>query len=310
MSVRRRGRPAYKGVRADRLPLMREFVQWGIRRRRWVEVTVENYCRSTLRFHTWCVAEGFRPERMTPDRILAFLDTVHPTVAAYMHYHCALKAWFQFLLETGRVDRNPMERVPRQPVKRSLPRAVERDEAGRILDAARAHGGVKWELYIALMLFGGLRRNEARQVEWSHLERDPEGRQWLYVLGKGGFERMVPVHPELQRLFAAWCAESHHPRFVFPGTYRGTSISLSCASKHTRAILDDAGFSEVTGHALRHTFATRLIEQGVDVPAVAEALGHQTLSSTTIYTRARPARVGEAVRGLDFRRSPSVEASP
>lgn len=291
------------GYKVPLAPAMWEFLVWGQRRRRWADSTCNGYRQRVSGFQAWCKAEGIRAERATTAQIRDYLETaIHPSVETYTGVRTALAAWFAFHVDRGKLKTSPMDQIARYPVRRSLPRAVERDRATEVLDAARRVGGAKWHLFTGLMLFGGLRRAEACKVEWAHLERDPEGGAWLYVDGKGGFERYVPVHPDLQAMFAAWRAESRHPCWVFPGRFGDAPMSVASATQWTRRVLDAAGCTEATGHVLRHTFATRLIEQGVDVPAVSEALGHQTLSSTTIYTRARPARVAEAVQGLDFAR--------
>lgn len=288
------------GLSADWEPALLPFVSWGVRRRRWAESTVQGYCRRVRDFTAWCKAESIRPQHATVVEVRAYFDTLHPSVAVYTHARTALQAWFDFLVDTGALTASPMAQIRRYPVRRSLPRSLERDVAEAILDAARRHGP-KWELYMGLMFFAGLRRAEACALEWSSVERDSEGGRWLRFTGKGGFERVVPVHDDLAAMLTRWRAECPQPRWVFPGRYPGEHMSVASATQWTRRIFDEAGCTEESGHAARHTYATRLIELGVDVPTVAEALGHLSLGSTTVYTRARPANVAAAVQGLDFK---------
>ena len=288
------------GVTVDHDPAVIEFITWGIRRRRWADTTCGDYARLVRGFRRWCHAQGVRPHKATTANVQAYMDTVHPTVAVHTRVRTALAAYYDYVVDRGTRTTNPVEGIPRLPVKRALPRAFDRDSAERLLGVASTHGP-KRHLYIGLLLYAGLRRNEARLVEWSHLEHDSEGGLWLRVVnGKGGWQRILPVHDDLAALFTRWRAEAHSPRWVFPGRYPGEPISTATCTKWARTIADEAGMPDVSSHSCRHTYATRMIEQGVDVPTVSEALGHRNLGATMVYTRSRPAKVAEAVRQLDF----------
>lgn len=166
-----------------------------------------------------------------------------------------------------------------------------------MMEAAEDYGE-RWPCYFGTMVYAGLRRAEACALRWVDVEGEGS---WLRVQhGKGGYERVVPVHPRLRELIASWCAAASDPVWLFPGRYPNTPMSVATATMWTRRILDAAGLPHATGHWLRHSYATRMIELGVDVPTVQSALGHHSLGSTMVYTRSRPSRVAEAVEQLDF----------
>lgn len=269
------------------------WLEWGARTRGWAESTQMGYRGRGLHWLRWCAGEGIRPERATARDVEAWLASLHQSAAVRSHAQKALTAWFDWRKPKRR---NPAREVQRTPRRRSIPRSIEREEACAVLDSAARHGP-RWSCYTGLMLYSGLRRAEACQRRWVDLEG---GGRWLRVLGKGSVERVLPVHDRLHTLLVAWRAAGEHPIWMFPGRY-GQPMSVATANVWMRRILDGAGVTEATGHWLRHTYATELLRSGADVAEVQAALGHESLSSTTVYVRARPERVREAVLRLDYR---------
>ena len=272
-----------------------DWLDWGRLERRWARSTCDGYRRRVSSWLVWCAVNSIRQDRASADDVRAWLATLHPTAAVRSHAHTALLAWFDHRVQVCGDKRNPVRDVSRVPVRRVIPRSLSVDEVQAVLAAANNYGP-RWSCFMRLMLFGGLRRAEACSLRWVDIEGTDA---WLRVLGKGGQERMLPIHPRLRRSIVALRSDLLDPVWLFPGR-DGGPMSVATATKWTRVILDAAGLPHATGHWCRHSFATRLIEQGVDVPAVQAALGHASLGSTTIYTRARPHRVAEAVALLDY----------
>lgn len=266
------------------------WLQWGTRTRGWVDATRREYARVATSWLDWCTDTGTRADRAGADSILVWLDTIHPSPAAHRHAVTALVAWYDWRSP----QRNPARLVPRPRVRRGVPRSLSREQATAFLASAETHGRM-WHLYVAMLLYAGLRRAEACAVQWGDVEGTDA---WLRIEGKGGWIRVVPIHPELRRLIVRWRSQGASAVWMFPGRYG--HVSLSSAQKHVRAILDHAGLPQATTHWGRHTYATVALEESGDIAAVRDALGHQSLSSTSIYTQARPARVAEVVAMIDY----------
>ena len=237
--ARRRLPPSLSGAVCD--PAVVPFLIWGARRRRWSESTCENYGRRTLRFLRWCKANGVRPQRATTADVWAHLDEQHPSVAVHTSVRTALAAYFDYLVDQGTVAANPVGGVARYPVRRTLPKAINQAAAANLL-AVAATRGLRWHLYVALLLYAGLRRNEARTLEWSGLERDSDGGHWLRLVGKGGFERVIPCTP---RSWGCWPAGGASagipvgcsPRPTSPRTRSATPAAPSgCATSPTAPV--------------------------------------------------------------------------
>lgn len=277
-----------------------EWIAWGRRYRRWSESTIASYRRRVADWLDWCDANGIRATRATTDDARAYMGTIYPSASVHTSTRTALKAWFDWLVWRGSRRANPICAIERMPARRSIPRSLESDDAARVLAAALDHG-VRWHTYLSLMLYAGLRRVEACRVRWT----DFEGRDaWLRIVGKGGQERVLPVHPELRRSLTRLRTDHSHREWLFPGQSGDAPICVATATKHVRAILDAAGLPQATGHWCRHTTATTALVAGADIAAVSALLGHRDLSTTSRYVMARPERVRDAVWSLSYEAAP------
>jgi len=128
----------------------------------------------------------------------------------------------------------------------------------------------------------GLRISEATRLEISAIDR---ANLVLRIVGKGNKERLVPLpQPILDELGHLWLSH-HNPRWLFPNRRGDASLNTQVLSDTFAAAVGAAGIRrDVTPHALRHSYATRLIENGVDIRVVQILLGHASIASTAIYT--------------------------
>jgi integrase/recombinase XerD len=141
----------------------------------------------------------------------------------------------------------------------------------------------------------GLRISEAATLEVGSIDR---AHRLLRIIGKGNKQRLVPLPaPVLDALGHLWRAH-RHPRWLFPSQNRDTAVTPNVLSRSFRAAARAAGITQpVTAHSLRHSYATRLLEQGVDTRVVQILLGHANIATTAIYTHlTEPTRV--ALRGV------------
>jgi integrase/recombinase XerD len=128
----------------------------------------------------------------------------------------------------------------------------------------------------------GLRISAATRLEISAIDR---ANLVLRIVGKGNKERLVPLpQPILDQLGHLWLSH-HNPRWLFPNRCGDASLNTQVLSDSFAAAVVAAGIRrDVTPHALRHSYATRLIENGVDIRVVQILLGHASIASTAIYT--------------------------
>lgn len=238
---------------------------------------------------TWSVAV-LRPDLLS-DTLDAFLDTGF-SGATLARYTAALRAYTRFLADRQRIAGDPCEalRVPtRQRLKPKHLRLQEIEALYRHLDASVAAGkpGATLDRALIDLLYGlGLRISEAQHLPTDRVMRD---QALVLVTGKGRKERMLPLGKKVAASLEAY-AQTDRP-VPRSGTAtlllnpRGLPYSRMGLWKRVKAITAASGLpAEITPHTFRHSFATHLIEAGVDLRAVQELLGHADISTTQVYT--------------------------
>lgn len=239
-----------------------------------------NYLRATgapdttigLRaYHLTRLAADFPdgPETVEFEALVAWLAGQRWKPNTRRAYRASLRAFWSWLLATGRASESPAHLLPPVKVPRARPRPAPEDAFTRALAIADDRAR------LAIMLAGmcGLRRGEIARARREDLERDLSG--WaLRVTGKGGHVRMVPlpdeVSAEIQRRPAGW---------LFPSS-QGGHLTPHHLGKVVAANLP----GDLTTHTLRHRCATVAYSGSRDLRAVQELLGHAKPETTAIYT--------------------------
>jgi integrase/recombinase XerC len=200
----------------------------------------------------------------------------------------AIRSLYRFLAREGILENAAPQGVRSPRLPKRLPRPLSRDDVARALEVARDND-VDWigrrDAALLTLLYGaGLRISEALSLKRGDV---PLG-ETLTILGKGRKERAVPVLPLVQGAVADYAdkipfsGEATAPLFL---SRRGRPMSAREAQGLMQRLRGSLGLSEkATPHALRHSFATHLLQGGGDLRSVQELLGHASLSTTQVYT--------------------------
>ncbi len=191
----------------------------------------------------------------------------------------ALRAYFRF---EGLEEEAERLRPPKVP--RSLPKSLRREDVKKLLAAIPK--GRKRDRLIVLLLYGaGLRVSELCNLKLSDVDME---RGLITVRGgKGAKDRVVPVSSDLIRRIEEYldCRKDDSEYLIVEERRRKKgSLSTKTVWYLLKRYGSKAGV-DVTPHRLRHSFATHMLERGVDIRAIQELLGHSNLSTTQIYTR-------------------------
>ncbi len=201
----------------------------------------------------------------------------------------AVKSFYRWLSEREGFEATSVlaARAPR--FQKKLPRPLSADAARAVIDTVGDQGRADWigarDAAVVTLLYGcGLRISEALGLTGRDL---PLG-DVLRIVGKGGKERIVPVIPAAREAVARYVKMAPFPigthDTVFRGA-RGGPLQARMVQKVTAAARMQLGLpSTATPHAMRHSFATHLLEAGGDLRAIQELLGHSSLSTTQAYT--------------------------
>jgi integrase/recombinase XerD len=205
-------------------------------------------------------------------------------------------------LFTNTLDRPDLARrltVVRQP--RKIPVVLSTEEVARLLDAAPS---AKYKAALATAYGAGLRVSEVVALKVGDVD---SARMMLRIeRGKGRRDRHAMLSPQLLALLRAWWREGHRQGvmlpngWLFPGRPPINPLSPRQFARAVHAAAEEAGIDKrVSPHTLRHSFATHLLEQDIDIRVIQVLLGHAKLDTTALYTRVATSTIRSVMSPLD-----------
>jgi len=188
------------------------------------------------------------------------------------------------------VERTAFVREPRK-----LPVVLSPVEVVRLLDAAPS---LKYKAALSVAYGAGLRASEVVALKVSDIVSQ---RMVIRVeQGKGRKDRYVMLSPHLLDLLRAWWKLARPQGWLFPGQNRLNPLTTRQLNRACHAAADRAGINKrVSLHTLRHSFATHLLEQNIDIRVIQVLLGHAKLDTTALYTRVATKTISEVMSPLD-----------
>jgi integrase/recombinase XerD len=239
------------------------------------------------------------PADITEDEISKFLYDFIIRLgysATYQNQMVSAIKIYYTIAGKGKVDPDFLER-PRR--RRSLPKVFSKEEVSSILNSS---GNLKHKLLLWIIYSCGLRRSEVTNIRLTDLDRE---RNILHIReGKGMVDRIVPV-PDKVWVKADEYMRAYKPReYLFEGQTGGRYSSESVYRVFKEALLKAGIKKDVGVHSLRHSYATHLHENGLDIRYIQELLGHKSSRTTEIYThvsRRNLIAVKSPIEDLDVR---------
>ena len=206
----------------------------------------------------------------------------------------SIKSFLHFLLKKKKIKNSIFLRLKGPKFVSSLPRPLTRNQVHKLLKSILLEKedwvGMR-DLSILLLMWGyGLRISEVLNLKIIDLQSDD-----LRILGKGGKIRLIPISKEIifciKEMILKCPFDSHKNEFIFIGK-RGKKLKAEIIQKEIRKLRNHLMLpEETTPHSLRHTFATQLLENMVDLRSIQEILGHSSLSTTQKYTKVNSDRL-------------------
>jgi integrase/recombinase XerC len=220
----------------------------------------------------------------------------------------ALKSFYKFLLRKGVVEKNPLVQISSPKVSKSLPVFIREEEAAQmgqtLAIASEDWRGFNARLLVTFFYYTGMRLSELINLKEEQLELS---RSQLKVLGKGNKERIIPLHADLITLIKEYIQKkqdqltSTEPYLLL--TESGKKLYPRYAWQLVNQVLGAATtVQKKSPHVLRHSFATHLLNNGADLNAVKELLGHSSLAATQVYTHNTIEKLKEVHRKAHPRR--------
>ena len=212
----------------------------------------------------------------------------------------SVRGLFDFLVRTERVGQNPAELVSSPKREEKLPRVLSAEQVRELLERipARTPLELRDRAMLELAYSCGLRCEEIVGLDLDSLDFETEQ---LRVLGKGSKERLLPVGEPAQRALRGYAERARHALAGDPReralflSKSGRRLSNSDVTRRLALWVREAALAGgVSPHALRHSFATHLLEGGADLRSVQELLGHSSLATTQLYTHVSADRLRAA----------------
>lgn len=234
------------------------------------------------------------PGQLSLEQLKEFIEWINQlgmTAASQARVISGIRAFYRYLLLENLVEQDPSELLE-APVKgRKLPDTLNLEEITRIIEAIdlSAPEGHRNRAMLETLYGSGLRVSELTGLKISQIYRDIE---FVKVTGKGSKERLVPLSDESLKYIRFYIEGDRRKLKIKPGhedflflNRRGSRLSRVMVFMIVRQLAATAGITKkISPHTFRHSFATHLVEGGADLRAVQEMLGHESITTTEIYT--------------------------
>jgi site-specific recombinase XerD len=261
--------------------------------------TVKAYEHDVGEFVEWATRRSLdgpgAVDRTTLRRYLAFMSTTGKARRTIARRASALRRYFDWLRRRGKIAADPASGLSAPKGEARLPRVLRPDELRTMLpdetDVDASPTDLRDDAVLEVLYGSGLRIAELVGIDLDELDLP---RERVTVLGKGSKQRVVPLSEPAVRAIRRWLDDGR-AHLVTEDTPAGAVFlnqrGRRLSPRDARRILDRRSGSPTHPHALRHTFATHLLDGGADLRVVQELLGHADLSTTQRYTHVSKERL-------------------
>lgn len=275
------------------LSLLKKYKRYLMLERHLSANTVESYEFDMVKFFNYLKDNNIEPAKACYDDIVGFISClndvgIHPR--SQSRIISAIRGFYKFMILDGYIEKDPCELIETPSIGRDIPEVLSVEEIDRIIaaidptkrEAARDNAIIE-------VLYGcGLRVSELTNLKFSDIYWDEE---FIKVTGKGDKQRLAPISPiALKRLreYLPFRSSVDIKRgeedFLFV-TKRGKHMSRITVFHIIKELAEKAGITKtISPHTFRHSFATHMLERGANLRAIQCMLGHESISTTEIYT--------------------------
>ncbi|MEY4351171.1 MAG: hypothetical protein RL078_1238, partial [Bacteroidota bacterium] len=258
------------------------------------ENSILAYQRDVSLLATFAEETKQKPEQLTYDQLKTFVAHLYDlglSARSQARIISGIKQFYRFLLLEQYLSTDPSELLEQPRLGKKLPEVLEIDEIDKMLaaiDLSKPEGSRNHAM-IETLYSCGLRVSELIHLRFADLYFD-EG--FIRVIGKGNKERLVPVSEGVEKEIKAYQLsiraqlpiQPGHEQFVFLNR-RGAQLTRVMVFTIIKQLAAQIGLKKnISPHTFRHSFATHLIEGGANLRAVQEMLGHESITTTEIYT--------------------------
>ena len=262
--------------------------------------TIRAYCADVYTFLIW--ADNLNVDEINSKKFseyLYFIQKINYTKTTIARKIASIRAFYKFLFQEEIIETNPADALvaPKRP--KSLPDFMSEEEVENILRNVKIEtpAGFRNRVIFELLWVSGMRISELSNLNYENLNLEQNE---IKVLGKGAKERIVliPDKPNenlknyMDNVSDLICKTKKAPDSPLFINYNGFRLQNQSIRKALKEVVEKIELpKKITPHIFRHSFATRLLENGADLRIVQELLGHASISNTQIYTHVSSARL-------------------
>ena len=254
--------------------------------------TVLNYRDDLYKFNEYVAEQKINIKKLDYSYIRGYLGVLYQkrysnkTISRHIS---SLRSFFKFLMKKGYIDNNPMTLVSNPKAEKKLPNYLTYKDLEIILNIPdqNTDKGSRDTLILELLYSTGIRVSELVNIKLKSVDMN---KREIFVLGKGNKERIVMFGDKCLTNMENYINRHRKNMDVKGSEYlilsiRGNQINDREVRKIIDRVVLEAGLKlQISPHVLRHTFATHMLNEGADLKSVQQLLGHESLSTTTIYT--------------------------
>ncbi len=268
--------------------------------------TVESYMRDVRNFGDYMLhkhsLEAFNVEQSHIEAYMESLYDLSLESSSTARVLSSVKSFFEFLLIEREIDLSPAEMVTAPKTERHLPDLLSVEEIDRIIEAipSATLKGLRDRALIEVLYSCGLRASEAVTLRLGDLFFE---QSYIRVVGKGNKQRLVPLSDVARSRIESYLSQRIEPQsnenILFLNN-RGRGLTRVMLFTIVKQAVARAGIlRSVSPHTFRHSFATHLLEGGASIREVQEMLGHESITTTEIYTHVSRTHLRETLELLE-----------
>ncbi len=234
------------------------------------------------------------PTKMTPAQIKSFVTELYDlglSARTQSRIISGVKQFFHFLLLEGEINDDPSELIEMPKIGRKLPEVLSIEEIDSLIDAIdlSTKEGHRNKAILETLYSCGLRVSELVNLEFENIFF-ADG--FIRVIGKGNKQRLVPVSPSVEKEIGIYVDDFRSHMKIQPGNEsyvflnrRGAKLTRVMIFTIIKHLAEKVGLKKnISPHTFRHSFATHLLEGGANLRAIQVMLGHESITTTEIYT--------------------------
>ena len=275
--------------------------------------TIDNYTRDLKKLQGFLEESSDYPSplKITKEDLQVFIYSLAKAVKprSQARIISGLKGFFNYLIFEDYREDNPMDLIEPPKVGRKLPDTLSEDEVDAIIGAIDLSKpqGERNRAMLETLYACGLRVSELIALKLSDLYFE-EG--FISVQGKGNKQRFVPISAHTQKYIMLYCSEVRIHTIPQPDSVdvvflnrRGKYLTRAMVFTIIKTLVQKAGIKKIISpHTFRHSFATHLLKNGADLRSIQQMLGHESITTTEIYTHIDRSQLAETLAKFHPRR--------